>query len=214
MRRSRIFSRFFAIPGYSVKLILAAGNVAAGQSFQVNAENLSAANTLSVNASALNANLSLSGGAGNDTLVGGIGTNFFHGRAGADVMTAGGSANTFDYANVGESVSTTHDTIIGFNALTDKFEIDFGRPFAVDATVTSGALSSAHFDANLATAIGASHLHAGDAVLFTPTTGNEAGHAFLIVDGNGTAGYQAGTDLVIELTNATNLSHFGISDFT
>ena len=50
--------------------------------------------------------------------------------------------------------------------------------------------------------------------MFTPTSGNLAGHAFLIVDGNGTAGYQAGADLVIELTSATNLSHFALSDFT
>ena len=200
--------------GYSVKLTMAAGNVAAGQSFQIYAGSLSSANTLNFNGSALNADLTLVGGAGNDTLVGGSGTNFFHGRDGADVVTAGGSANTFDYANVGESVSTGHDTIIGFNALTDKFEIDFGRPSAVDATVTSGTLSSAHFDADLTTAIGANQLHAGDAVLFTPTTGNLVGHVFLIVDGNGTAGYQARADLVVELTSATNLSHFGLSDFT
>jgi hypothetical protein len=54
---------------------------------------------------------------------------------------------------------------------------------------------------------------APDAVLFTPTTGNLAGHAFLIVDENGVAGYQAGADVVIELTNATNLSHFSLSNF-
>lgn len=210
----RNIQQIYCDSGYSVKLALAAGNVAAGQSFQVYAGNLSAANTLNVNASALNANLSLVGGAGNDTLIGGSGTNLFHGGAGADVMTAHGSANTFEYYTVRESTSTTYDSIIGFNALVDKFTVDFGTPQAIDAAVTSGLLSSAHFDANLAAAIGANQLHAHDAVLFTPTSGNLAGDVFLIVDGNGTAGYQAGADLVIELTNATNLSHFGISDFT
>ena len=105
---------------------------------------------------------------------------------------------------------------MNFNALNDVIDIGFGTgaPYAVNSAVTSGTLSAAHFDANLAAAIGAGQLGAHDAVLFTPNAGGLAGHTFLIVDGNGTAGYQAGADLVIELTSATNLSHFGTSDFT
>ena len=133
-----------------MKLTLAAGNVTAGQSFEVYAGSLAATNTLNVNASALNANLSLFGGAGNDTLVGGSGTNHFHGGVGADVLTATGGTNTFEYYTVGESIGTSHDFIIGFDALADKFTIDFGTPQAIDTAVTSGLLSSAHFDANLA----------------------------------------------------------------
>jgi hypothetical protein len=79
--------------------------------------------------------------------------------------------------------------------------------------VSAGRLATATFDANLATAIGANQLHAGDAVLFNPSTGNLAGHAFLIVDENGVAGYQAGQDLVIDITGATNLAQFSTADF-
>ena len=42
-----------------------------------------------------------------------------------------------------------------------------------------------------------------DAVLFTPNAGGLAGHTFLIVDANGTAGYQAGADYVIDVTGIT-----------
>jgi hypothetical protein len=38
--------------------------------------------------------------------------------------------------------------------------------------------------------------------LFTATTGTLAGQTFLVIDENGTAGYQAGADLVIDVTVA------------
>lgn len=46
-------------------------------------------------------------------------------------------------------------------------------------------------------------LTAGHAVFFTPDSGSLAGQLFLVVDGNGTAGYQAGQDFVILLANAS-----------
>jgi Ca2+-binding RTX toxin-like protein len=202
--------------GNSYNLTLAAGNATAGHSLEVYAGQLAATNTVTINGSHVAGNLTLDGGAGNDILKGGSGTNTFEGGAGADVMTAGSGANTFLYYSAAQSTSTTHDTIVDFNALNDIIDLDFGfgAPGAVNPAVTSGTLSTTHFDANLAAAIGAGQLLAHDAVLFTPSAGNLAGHTFLIVDENGTAGYQAGADLVVELTNATNMSHFGTSDFT
>lgn len=41
------------------------------------------------------------------------------------------------------------------------------------------------------------------AVLFTPDSGTLSGHTFLIVDINGTAGYQASADLVADITGYT-----------
>jgi hypothetical protein len=46
-------------------------------------------------------------------------------------------------------------------------------------------------------------LDIGEAVLFKADAGDLAGKLFLIVDENGTAGYQAGQDYVIEMTNTT-----------
>ena len=73
-----------------------------------------------------------------------------------------------------------------------------GTVSAVDAAVTTGALSTATFDSDLAAAVGASQLGAGHAVVFTPNSGTLSGDHFLIVDANGVAGYQAGQDYVIE----------------
>lgn len=202
--------------GYSYNLTLATDNVGAGQTLNVNGKSLGASNSLDFNGSKVAGNLVLNGGAGNDALVGGSGSNTFDGGAGADVLTAGSGSNSFEYSAVSDFTSTTHDTIINFNALTGTIAMENGLivPGAINPAVTSGTLASAHFDTDLAAAVGASQLLAHDAVLFTPSAGNLAGHTFLIVDENGTAGYQAGADLVIELTNATNLSHFSASDFT
>jgi hypothetical protein len=51
-------------------------------------------------------------------------------------------------------------------------------------------------------------------VLFTPDRGTLAGHTFLIVDANGTAGYQAGQDYVIDITGATNLGSLSTTNFS
>jgi len=69
--------------------------------------------------------------------------------------------------------------------------------------VTSGKLSTATFNSDLAADLGATKLGADHAVLFTASKGDLAGDTFLVVDLNGTAGYQAGQDLVIRLTGAT-----------
>ena len=203
--------------GDSYKLTLNGANVAAGQSLYIDGGNLGATDTLNFNASHVtDGNLTFVGGAGNDTLAGGGGTNIFNGGGGADAINAGTGTDTFIYSAVSDSTSTSHDTIAGFNALTDQFSLQglLRDPNAIDAAVTSGTLTSANFDTNLAHALGASQLHAGDAVLFTPNAGNQVGHTFLVIDENGTAGYQAGQDLVIELTSATNLSQFSLADFT
>jgi Ca2+-binding RTX toxin-like protein len=202
--------------GDSYNFTLAAGNVAAGQTLSVEGKSLGASNSLDLNGSKVAGNLFVTGGAGNDAFVGGSGTNTFDGGAGADVMTAGSGPNSFVYGAATDSTRTTHDTIVDFNALNDTIELTntLTLPGAINPSVTSGTLATAHFDADLAAAVGGSQLLAHDAVLFTPSAGNLAGHTFLIIDENGTAGYQAGADLVVELTNAINLSHFSTSDFT
>ena len=154
----------------------------------------------------------LTGSAFDDTLTGNGGNNALTGGLGADHLNGGGGSDSFVYASAGESTSTTRDVITGFDALSDNFDLTFAVN-AVDAAVTSGALSIGHFDANLASAIGASQLGAHDAVLFTPTSGNLAGDTFLIVDVNGQAGYQAGEDLVIQLASSSNLGSLTTSDF-
>jgi Ca2+-binding RTX toxin-like protein len=202
--------------GYSYRLTTNDATVAAGQSLYVNGLNIDASHSLYFNGSAESSGaFNILAGAGNDTLIGGRGNDVFNGGGGADVMTSGGGADQFYYTYVSDSTSTNHDTIHGFNAVGDSFVMvgSMALPNAIDAAVTTGKLTSAAFDTNLSQAVGASQLHPHDAVLFTPTLGNLAGHTFLVIDENGVAGYQAGQDLVVDITGATNLLHLGVGNF-
>jgi Ca2+-binding RTX toxin-like protein len=202
--------------GYSYKFTTNDATVAAGQTLFVNGLNLDASHSLYFNGSAeTNGSFNIIGGAGNDTLIGGKGNDVFNGGGGADLMISGGGADQFYYSYVSDSTSTSHDTIVGFDASIDSFVMvgSMALPGAIDATVTTGKQTSATFDADLSHALSASQLHAHDAVLYTPNSGNLAGHTFLVIDENGVAGYQAGQDLVIDITGATNLPHLSTGNF-
>ena len=54
---------------------------------------------------------------------------------------------------------------------------------------------------------------AGNSALFTANAGDLSGQSFLVVDSNGTAGYQAGQDLVIQLDTAAHVGSLSIADF-
>jgi hypothetical protein len=88
-----------------------------------------------------------------------------------------------------------YDTVVGFQASMDAF--DLMGVSDVDTAITSGTLSTATFDTNLAAAM--SGLQANHAVLFTANAGTLSGATFLVVDQNSTAGYQSGSDLVMRV---------------
>jgi hypothetical protein len=67
-----------------------------------------------------------------------------------------------------------------------------------DPGVWHGALSGDSFIADLGTAVGAA-LGADHSLFFTPTEGDFAGEAFLVVDRNGVAGFQAGEDQIFHI---------------
>jgi Ca2+-binding RTX toxin-like protein len=208
--------------GFNYSLTTNDNNVAAGARLVVDASALVAGQGLTFNGSAetdgrfvviggAGADV-LTGGAGNDIFVGGAGNNILDGGAGADRLTGGRGSDTFVYAGVSDSTSVNHDIVTGFNTVNDRIDLDVAVT-GIDTEVTGGQLTTANFDANLASAIGAGQLAAGHAVLFTPTLGGLAGHTFLIVDANGVAGYQAGQDYVIELVGGAHLSHLMVGDF-
>jgi Ca2+-binding RTX toxin-like protein len=196
--------------------------VSAGDTLTVNAARLGAGEDLSFTASAkLAGSLVIKAGAGDDTLAGGAGddvifagsgTNHITGGGGADNLFAGSGADTFIYGKASDSTGVARDIVHGFDAGADVFDLP-GTVNAIDTEVSAGQLrGGAHFDADLAAAIGKLALGAHDAVLFDPTSGSLAGHTFLIVDLNGHAGYQSGHDLVIELTNPS-LSNLTTANF-
>ncbi|HTQ14143.1 MAG TPA: bluetail domain-containing putative surface protein, partial [Rhizomicrobium sp.] len=175
-------------------------DLASGNSYNLTEAdvNVGAGQTLTVDGSALGAsdNLTFDGSAetdGNLVLIGG---------AGADVLTGGAQSDTFQFDQVSDSTGTGYDTITNIDFSSDLISLDAGAaaPVAIDAAITSGALSTASFDSDLAAAVDAGHLAAGDAVLFTADSGTLSGHTFLVVDHNGQAGYQAGQDYVIDVT--------------
>ncbi len=127
------------------------------------------------------------------------------GGYGADILTAGGGKDIFGYHVAHDSTGSTYDTISGFNFGVDRFDVSGAAKSiaAVNSAVTTGALSTATFDADLAADLPAGNLGSHDAVLFTASAGTLAGQTLLVVDANGTAGYQAGADLVIRLVAAT-----------
>jgi hypothetical protein len=143
--------------------------------------------------------------------VGGAGANTFTGGTGADDINAAAGNDLFRYTAAAQSTSTGYDTISGFDAAIDRLHVWSGVT-AVDAPIVTGNLSKASFDSDLAaTMVGLAAQHAA---LFTADGGNLAGVQFLVADANGTAGYQAGGDLVIRLDNATHLDQFGAANFT
>jgi Ca2+-binding RTX toxin-like protein len=208
--------------GHSYTLTMNDGNVAAGTELTVDASKLAKSDVFVFDGSAeMDGSFTvkggrgadaITGGAGNDTLTGGKGNDVLTGGGGADVLDGGSGADRFVYHSAAESTGALFDTIEKFSVKTDKIDLWFAVN-AVDKMVTGGALSLAHFDGDLASAIDAAHLGMHDAVVFAPDSGDLAGESFLIVDVNGVAGYQAGQDLVIELDHASQLSHLKVSAF-
>jgi hypothetical protein len=152
--------------------------------------------------------LTVVGGNGQDTInasaVGAAHRVIFDGGGGADTMTAGAGVDYFLYNSASESTGPNYDTIANINFSQDKLNVPGINPITgIDAAVTSGALSTATFNSDLAAAITAGKLGAHHAVEFTASSGTLAGQTFLIADLNGTAGYQANADLVVHLTGAT-----------
>jgi VCBS repeat-containing protein len=202
------------IAGHSYDLTTANATVPSVHSITIAAGGLGAGDSVTFNGSAeTDGTFIMNTGAGNDVLTGGLGNDVFRagegnntikGGGGIDNITGGSGVDTFVYGAVSESTSVTHDIIQGFNASNDLFDLSFAVT-GIDATVASGHLSQATFDADLQSALNG-HLTAYNAILFTPTTGSYAGHTILIVDANGVAGYQANHDLVIDLQNPTDVN--------
>jgi hypothetical protein len=134
---------------------------------------------------------------GSDTVTGG---------GGADHIIAGFSNNsvdTFIYNAASDSTGTAFDIIRNVDFSADVFQVPWGDIGPV--TVKGGAeISHASFVADITAAGSTLAIHGAQYI--SVTSGDMTGDAFLIIDVNGTAGYQSGSDLVIEVTGATGLN--------
>ena len=140
----------------------------------------------------------VTGSAGADTITGGAKADTITGGAGADTLTGGGGADIFNFTAAGDSnTATSYDTITDLTTA-DSIHIAGLTPsfFAAETVSTyQGSL-----DADLASAL--SGMTSGAYAVVTLTGGTDPlnGHTFLIVDGNGAAGYTAGADYVIDIS--------------
>ncbi|MCW5738418.1 MAG: sulfatase-like hydrolase/transferase [Enhydrobacter sp.] len=202
--------------GFDYRLTTRDANVTAGALLNISANRLGAGDDVTVNGSAeADGRLEFRGGAGINTFIGGQGNDIFHASSGQDVLAGGGGADRFllgggadyvlAYASASESTGSGYDTVDGFDAAAGHFLLwDDLTVDAIDAPITKGTLQTGSaFDRQLEAAVDGSRLLAHHAALFTPDAGNLAGNSFLVVDINGTAGYQAGQDLVVRLVSPT-----------
>jgi len=146
-------------------------------------------------------NFKVYGGMGSDTITTGAGNDWIHGGAGADILDGGGGATIFAYSRVSDSIGTSHDTIVNFDATVDHIDLPTAVT-GIDAAITTGTLDASNFDNDLTAALAG--LNAHHAISFTASSGDLAGHIFEVIDTNGIAGYQAGQDMVIELQTPVN----------
>jgi len=152
----------------------------------------------------------LTAGSGDDVLVGGPNADILIGNGGDDEITGGEGADTIVvglgsdtvvYSGAADSMTGSIDTLEGFNAAADKIDLWFAVS-AIDAPL-SGDL------ANLENIADAAHLGVDAVLLFSATDG----HVYLVMDADGTAGYQDGEDMLVRLDDAKHLSALSTGDF-
>ena len=200
----------------SFTFVMNDANVASGQSMFIHGF-LGAANPLSVNGSAeTDGQYTITGGGANDTLIGGALGDTLNGAGGTDTLTGGGGGNSltggaggdsFVFSTASQSTSTTRDTITDLDASADKIDLSVAVS-AFDGTVNA-SVSTASFDANLAAAVN-SVIGANEACLLHANAGDLANHDFLVIDGNGSGNYEAGSDFVIDITNFSGTITVGL----
>ncbi len=186
-------------------------NMAAGHSYTITIDNANVGNgqTLTVNARSLTATDHAIFDGSAET--GGGHFKFISGE-GSDTFAGGNAFDTFVY-DTGLTLSgATRDIIKGFDSSNDT--VQFAAIDTENAAVNQGTVNAASIDTDIAHILTSAKLSANSFVLLTPQSGNLQGHVFLVVDGNGTAGYQAGSDLVIELQNPLNINEMSPDNFT
>lgn len=176
------------------------GFVGAGRLLSFDASSLSSNHVMFDGSAETDGRFAFLGSDGNDFFFGGAGADRFSGGKGADSLTGGAGADLFIYAAASESSGASFDTLADFNPAADRIDLP-GAVASFDPAIAQGALSTASFGQDLAAVLGG--LGGGQAVLFAPDSGDLAGKLFLIVDGNGTAGYQDGEDYVFAIGGAS-----------
>jgi Ca2+-binding RTX toxin-like protein len=177
------------------------GVVAAGEQLEVKTKGLAAGHSALFNGSAeADGSFVFVGGDGNDTFIGGRNADTFKGGAGSDILEGGGGidtltggagADSFVFNSGKDSSVGAIDTITDFQDGVDHFFA--GHPiFGIDSAQTLKKID------NLQLKFDADHLG-----MFHAALAKVGSATFLVVDMNGTAGFQNGQDLVVKLAGFT-----------
>ncbi len=142
------------------------------------------------------------------------------GHGGSDIVVEPVSADSTTFAAAIETVfpvsGQTGDLAVAvvseFDARHDAFSLAT-HVAGMDTAIKHGALSDGALDGDLAFVVDARHLGAFHAVIVEPDAGNFAGSIFLVIDENGQAGYQPGSDLVMELSRPLHIGAFSTANF-
>ncbi len=154
-----------------------------------------------------NGNDILYGGDGNDSLLGGNGDDLLIGGLGTDQLTGGLGSDTFEYTNFNQSLLSGFDRIIDLKIGTDRVD----APNAVSAANISqlGSVLSLS-EADISAVLIATSFQVNGASTFTFGAGSGT-RTFLALN-DGTAGFLATTDAIIEITSYSgNLSNLAIA---
>jgi len=186
--------------GHDYNLVANDNNVEDGETLTINAMPLGADDHVMFDGSAeTNGRFVFFGSQSDDFFFGGGGDDRIVGLGGGDTLTGGGGSDIFVYTGAAESSGVNYDTIADFDPTTDRIDLPGGVTGFADA-IEGGSLSTATFNDDLAAVLAG--LAPAQAVWFAPDAGDLAGQIFLIVDGNGEAGYQEGEDFVIAFAGA------------
>jgi len=156
-------------------------------------------------------NDTLIGGAGNDSLAGGAGNDTLAGGSGIDTLTGGTGFDTFQFAAGDALIAGT--TTLSFERITD-LSISTDNVDGVNAVTAAnlrklGSVGSSLTSDSIGTLLSAANFTANGAAAFT--FGSGAGLRTFVALNDGTAGFQAGNDNIVEITGYTgNLNSLAI----
>jgi Ca2+-binding RTX toxin-like protein len=163
-----------------------------------NIENLTLTGSSAINGTGNTANNVLTGNGANNLLSGDTGNDILTGAAGKDTLTGGAGIDKFGYKTLTDSLLANYDLITDFNATTgnDLFLVTTAR-----AGLTTG-LTVATLDATgIGTALTTTNFAANFAAQFTFTSGTTT-RTFVAIN-DATAGFNASTDSIVEVTGLT-----------
>jgi Ca2+-binding RTX toxin-like protein len=163
-----------------------------------NIENLTLTGSSTINGTGNTANNVLTGNTANNLLSGDTGNDILTGAAGKDTLTGGAGIDKFGYKTLTDSLLANYDLITDFNATTgnDLFLVTTARAgFTTGLTVAT--LDTAGIGAKLTT----TNFAANFAAQFTFTSGTTT-RTFVAIN-DATAGFNASTDSIVEVTGLT-----------